>query len=150
MRKQECYYKTFEIKDRSGKIVGSIRPNLYDEELYKGIIALCEAIPDIADRVKVVGDINPDGTMKNAEDAPAMRAIEEQLEVRFDAAFGIGAYKEFFTDIKPFASVGGNFYCNSIIVALCQLVEDGRKKYVDKKAKRYNFNQKIKRFLMGE
>lgn len=48
----------------------------------------------------------------------AMQAAEQKLKKMLDNTFGEEVYPAFFSMARPFAAVGGRFYCNNVLDAL--------------------------------
>lgn len=59
-----------------------------------------------------------DGRSRSLVGKVAMQAAEQKLKKIFDDAFGEEVYPAFFNVRKPFAAVGGNFYCDQVMTVL--------------------------------
>jgi hypothetical protein len=59
-----------------------------------------------------------DGRAKSLIGSAAMQVAEHRLKKILDDTFGKEVYPAFFEIRKPFASVGGNFYCQQVFNVL--------------------------------
>lgn len=65
--------------------------------------------------------ISPDGTPaagSTVEEIATLEQTEQRFLELFDYMIGAGASKAFFKETRPFAAVGGEFYCTKVLDAL--------------------------------
>lgn len=68
-------------------------------------------------------DIRPDGSAAAAHMQKILDRAEMELEKRLNALLGVDEAQVLFTQRRPFASVGGEFFCLQIIKGLAHEIE---------------------------
>ena len=116
--------KKIELKDRSGCVFGSFRYDPSCPALYR---ARARAARDVLDR-EVIQALNQisiqlDGAATSPEFAPVIDMAEMTIYRWLDTLLGYdGAGRSIFKTIRPFASVGGRFFCNSVVPRVAETV----------------------------
>lgn len=116
--------KKIELKDRSGGVFGSFRYDPSCPALYR---ARARAARDVFDReaIQALTQIStqPDGAATSPEFAPAIEMAELTVYRWLDTLLGYdGAGRSIFKTIRPFASVGGCFFCESVMSRVVETV----------------------------
>ena len=109
--------KVFFIKDKSGREISRIR--IPDDPAI--LIRRCQQAKTDLDRsvfAELKGiDIAADGSA-DAEYAEILRSAETEVHSVFDGLFGKRTGKRLFRTTRPFAAVGGRFFCAVMLDAI--------------------------------
>lgn len=68
--------------------------------------------------------INTDGTVTFDEEWQVMKSVEAELKQRINALFDMEEADAIFEKRNPFSSVGGKFFCESVIEVIGNLITD--------------------------
>lgn len=116
--------KKIEIKDRFGNIIGSFRYDPSCPALYR---ARARAAHDVFDREAFFAlfqiSIRPDGTAASPAYTPVLEKAERTVYNWFDTFLGYdGAGHSIFRTVRPFASVGGEFFARRVMRQVAETV----------------------------
>lgn len=120
--------ETISLKDKSGKEIASLIFNPYDlgiivryDEFEKTMKEIRKTLLSNANAIQ----INNDGTGKDAESENLIAEMEQEVfkvvDMLLDSA---GASKALFGNVRPFASVGGEFYVQKTVESIMGYVSD--------------------------
>lgn len=81
---------------------------------------------DFADIVKPLKnlDINADGTAEFEKDWAALKEVETELKRRINGLFDMEEADAIFAKRNPFSSVGGKFFCESVIEVIGGVISE--------------------------
>lgn len=81
---------------------------------------------DFADIVKPLEHLNikADGTADFDKDWAVLKDVEKELKRRINALFDMEEADDIFAKRNPFSSVGGKFFCESVIEVIGNIITD--------------------------
>lgn len=105
------------VRDLHGNDMGvfTFSPSAISGKKYR---ELKKELPKINHRLSEISRINPDGTAPAGRDSELLEQAEREFCAAVDAIFGANASAVFFEHIRPFAAVGGKFWCSSVITQI--------------------------------
>lgn len=113
--------REFTIQNTFGKKICDvfIRPgDLSIMDRYKTVM---KQLPDIVAPLRDVG-INADGTSDEDAEWAAIGAAQKKLEDALNYLFGMDEAQDIFKERHPFSSVGGKFFCETVIDAIGKVI----------------------------
>lgn len=81
-------------------------------------------------------DINNDGTSSFEEDWKIMKDVEAELKKRINILFDMDEADDIFAKRNPFSSVGGRFFCESVIEVIGNIIADAVEEEMELSKKR--------------
>lgn len=69
-------------------------------------------------------DLKNDGTASVEKDWGTLKAVETELKHRFDQLFDMEEADEIFAKRNAFSSIGGEFFCSKVLMALGGIIEE--------------------------
>lgn len=119
--------KKYIIRNAKGEIMGAFTFNPLDGAMIQRYVDTFQDKEAIVKMVEPLRNIsmNSTGSAQTIRDSFTLRKVEKAFKESFDYVFGAGAYKSFFTSIRPFAAhTSGGFYCMQVVEAIGKVVCD--------------------------
>ena len=113
--------KKIVLRDKFGVAFGSFQ---YDPSCPNKYIARGKLAQDTLDfGILAKIDLQPNGTATSPADAPILEKAEQIVYNFFDVLLGYaGAGRGIFRTVRPFAAVGGEYFCRSVMHQVTEAV----------------------------
>ena len=111
------------IKNKFGKLICNIYIRPADISILDRYKRLTENLKEIIKPLEAV-NINPDGTAAFEEEWAALKSAEDMLKKQINEVFDMDEADDIFKTRNPFSSVGGKFFCESVIEVIGDLITD--------------------------
>lgn len=116
--------------NKFGKLICNIYIRPADLSILDRYNALTADFPSVVAPLKKL-DIQNDGTATFEDDWQILKSVETELKKRINALFDMEEADDIFAKRSPFSSVGGKFFCESVIEVIggviTEAVEDEMK-----------------------
>lgn len=119
--------KKYTIRNTKGEIMGAFTFNPLDVAMLQRYIDTFQNKKAFAKMVEPLRTVsmNSTGSAQTIKDKFTVHKVEKDFKESFEYVFGAGAYKSFFTSIRPFAAhTSGGFYCMQVVEAIGKVVCD--------------------------
>lgn len=116
--------KTVELTNKHGVPFGYFRYNPDTPEEYAKRLSQASASFDVKALNALVGiSILPDGSPASPSESTILESAENVVFGWCDTALGYsGAGKEIFRDIRPFARIGDDFFCQTLLPRVAETI----------------------------
>ena len=111
------------IKNKFGKLICNIYIRPSDISILDRYEKFVNELPGI---IKPVQELNvkADGTVEFEEEWAAMKEAEKEFKARLNEVFDMEEADDIFRTRNPFSSVGGKFFCESVVEVIGNLITD--------------------------
>lgn len=127
--------REYVVENKFGKVICKmyIRPADFSIlDRYNDFVKDFESIVEPLTKI----DMNADGTAAFEEGLATLKAAEDEIKRRFNKLFDMEEADEIFAQRNPFSSVGGKFFCETVLEALASVIEEAMKEETAKTEKR--------------
>ena len=111
------------LVNKFGKLICNIYIRPADISILDRYEALTKDFADIVKPLKKL-DINADGTAEFEKDWAALKEVENELKRRINDLFDMEEADAIFAKRNPFSSVGGKFFCESVIEVIGGVISE--------------------------
>ena len=111
------------LYNKFGKLICNIYIRPADLSILDRYNSLVSDFRGIVEPLKAL-DIKNDGTVSFDEEWPVMKAVEAELKKRINALFDMDEADDIFAKRNPFSSVGGKFFCESVIEVIGDIITE--------------------------
>lgn len=114
------------LVNKFGKLICNIYIRPADISILDRYNALAADFKDIVEPLKDI-NIKNDGSATFDEEWAIMKSVEAELKARINALFDMEEADEIFKNRSPFSSVGGKFFCESVIEVIGEIITEAVK-----------------------
>ena len=114
------------LVNKFGKLICNIYIRPADISILDRYSALAADFKDIMEPLKDL-NIKSDGSATFDEEWAIMKSVEAELKARINALFDMEEADEIFKNRSPFSSVGGKFFCESVIEVIGEIITEAVK-----------------------
>lgn len=114
------------LVNKFGKLICNIYIRPADISILDRYNALAADFKDIVEPLKDI-NIKNDGSTTFDEEWAIMKSVEAELKARINALFDMEEADEIFKNRSPFSSVGGKFFCESVIEVIGEIITEAVK-----------------------
>lgn len=114
------------LVNKFGKLICNIYIRPADISILDRYNALAADFKDIVEPLKDI-NIKNDGSAAFDEEWAIMKSVEAELKARINALFDMEEADEIFKNRSPFSSVGGKFFCESVIEVIGEIITEAVK-----------------------
>ena len=114
------------LVNKFGKLICNIYIRPADISILDRYNALAADFKDIVEPLKGI-NIKNDGSATFDEEWAIMKSVEAELKARINALFDMEEADEIFKNRSPFSSVGGKFFCESVIEVIGEIITEAVK-----------------------
>lgn len=114
------------LVNKFGKLICNIYIRPADISILDRYNALAADFKDIMEPLKDI-NIKNDGSATFDEEWAIMKSVEAELKARINALFDMEEADEIFKNRSPFSSVGGKFFCESVIEVIGEIITEAVK-----------------------
>lgn len=111
------------LMNKFGKLICNIYIRPADLSILDRYQQLSTDFKTIVEPLKNI-EIGSDGTISFEEDWKIVKEVEAELKQRINALFDMDEADDIFAKRNPFSSVGGKFFCESVIEVIGNLIAD--------------------------
>lgn len=111
------------LMNKFGKLICNIYIRPADLSILDRYQQLSTDFKTIVEPLKNI-EIGSDGTVSFEEDWKIVKEVEAELKQRINALFDMDEADDIFAKRNPFSSVGGKFFCESVIEVIGNLIAD--------------------------
>lgn len=123
------------LVNKFGKLICNIYIRPADLSILDRYKQLTTDFQTIVEPLKDI-NIGNDGTASFEEDWKILKAVEAEMKQRINALFDMDEADEIFAKRNPFSSVGGKFFCESVIETIGNLIADAVEEEMELSRKR--------------
>lgn len=123
------------LVNKFGKLICNIYIRPADLSILDRYTQLTTDFQTIVEPLKDI-NIGNDGTASFEEDWKILKAVEAEMKQRINALFDMDEADEIFAKRNPFSSVGGKFFCESVIETIGNLIADAVEEEMELSRKR--------------
>lgn len=123
------------LVNKFGKLICNIHIRPADLSILDRYTQLTTDFQTIVEPLKDI-NIGNDGTASFEEDWKILKAVEAEMKQRINALFDMDEADEIFAKRNPFSSVGGKFFCESVIETIGNLIADAVEEEMELSRKR--------------
>lgn len=109
------------LVNKFGKLICNIYIRPADLSILDRYNQLTADFKDIVEPLKTL-DIKNDGTAAFDDDWRVLKSVEDELKKRINALFDMDEADNIFAKRSPFSSVGGKFFCESVIEVIGDII----------------------------
>lgn len=111
------------LMNKFGKLICNIYIRPADLSILDRYQQLSTDFKTIVEPLKNI-EIGSDGTVSFEEEWKIVKEVEAELKQRINALFDMDEADDIFAKRNPFSSVGGKFFCESVIEVIGNLIAD--------------------------
>ncbi len=111
------------LMNKFGKLICNIYIRPADLSILDRYQQLSTDFKTIVEPLKNI-EIGSNGTVSFEEDWKIVKEVEAELKQRINALFDMDEADDIFAKRNPFSSVGGKFFCESVIEVIGNLIAD--------------------------
>ena len=111
------------LMNKFGKLICNIYIRPADLSILDRYQQLSTDFKTIVEPLKNI-EIGSDGAVSFEEDWKIVKEVEAELKQRINALFDMDEADDIFAKRNPFSSVGGKFFCESVIEVIGNLIAD--------------------------
>lgn len=109
------------LVNKFGKLICNIYIRPADLSILDRYNQLAADFKSIVEPLKAL-DIKNDGTATFDDDWQVLKSVEDELKRRVNALFDMDEADDIFAKRSPFSSVGGKFFCESVIEVIGDII----------------------------
>ena len=109
------------LVNKFGKLICNIYIRPADLSILDRYNQLAADFKSIVEPLKAL-DIKNDGTATFDDDWQVLKSVEDELKRRINALFDMDEADDIFAKRSPFSSVGGKFFCESVIEVIGDII----------------------------
>ena len=127
--------KEYTVENKYGKLICKMYLRPADFSILDRYKAFVQDFDSIVEPLSKI-DVNADGTAVFEAELATLKEAENEIKQRFNMLFDIEEADEIFAQRSPFSSIGGRFFCEIVLEALSQIIEEAIKEETEKTEKR--------------
>ncbi len=124
------------IDNTFGKLICNIYIRPADISILDRYNSIATDIKAVVEPLKKLNSIQVDGTVRFKEEWAIMKQAEAELKRRINILFDMDEADEIFAKRNPFSSVGGKFFCESVIDVIGDIITEAVEEELELSKKR--------------